>query len=238
MRILASVSLMLIWSGVAVLGDLHGGQTQRKSSGKSTTRKRESGRNDRAQQSRSKPNKDKKPKRMRGVTRAREAAAMAFVDEHAPELRALLLQLKRTLPRGFQRAVRDLFNTSERLARLEERGDREAYELQLRAWKIKSRIELLAAKLRRSDTPKCRRELRAALEEQIEVQLKIANHTRQSLQRRVDRVEEQIKRLEQERQQRVERRFKQWTRKNNNKKRSAKSRSAGAGVTSKKSQGK
>ena len=79
------------------------------------------------------------------LTPEREAAAITFVRQHHAELVDLLNQLKETKPAEYQAAIRELFQTSERLAQLREQ-DPQRYELELDAWKTKSRIRLLAAR--------------------------------------------------------------------------------------------
>ncbi len=77
------------------------------------------------------------------MTPEREAAALDFVKSHHPELVALLDQLKAKDRRQYDVVVRDLFRTSERLATMHA-NDLSRYEIALRAWKLKSRIQVLA----------------------------------------------------------------------------------------------
>src|SRR6478736_3014044 len=55
------------------------------------------------------------------VTPEREAAAMAFVKQHHPELADLLTMLKAGNQKEYEKAVRELYRTSERLAQIQER---------------------------------------------------------------------------------------------------------------------
>ncbi len=73
------------------------------------------------------------------------AAALAFVQQQQPELARLLDYLRKNQPRQYQRAVRELSRTAERLSQTRDRDPRR-YELELQAWKARSRIDLLAAK--------------------------------------------------------------------------------------------
>src|SRR6185436_5664149 len=60
--------------------------------------------------------KSGKPKNQVTITPEREAAAVTFVKLHHPDLAELLGHLKQSNPREYQRAIRDLFRTSENLA--------------------------------------------------------------------------------------------------------------------------
>ncbi|MCA9268287.1 MAG: hypothetical protein KDA41_07440 [Planctomycetales bacterium] len=81
-----------------------------------------------------------------GLTVAREAAAMAFVRAHHPDLEQLLVQLKEVQPKQYEEAVRDLFRTSERMATLAER-DLPRHDAELAVWRSRSRVQLLSAQL-------------------------------------------------------------------------------------------
>src|SRR5687767_13810045 len=59
-------------------------------------------------------------KALPGITPEREAAVMTFVKHHHAELAELLIHLKENAPKEYERAVRDLFRTSERLAQVQE----------------------------------------------------------------------------------------------------------------------
>jgi len=122
------------------------------------------------------------------LTPEREAAAIQFVREHHPELVDLLKGLKQTNAGQYQTAVRQLFQTSERLAKIHE-TDPPRYDLELSLWKIKSRIQLLAARSSMGRDPEIETQLRAALAEQAQVQL-------QEMQMDRDRVADRLKKLD------------------------------------------
>jgi hypothetical protein len=122
------------------------------------------------------------------LTPEREAAAIQFVREHHPELVDLLKGLKQTNAAQYQAAVRQLFQTSERLAKIHE-TDPPRYEFELSLWKIKSRIQLLAARSSMGRDPEIESQLRAALAEQAHLQL-------QELQMDRDRAAERLKKLD------------------------------------------
>jgi hypothetical protein len=120
-------------------------------------------------QAQAKGEKAAKPKEAVAVTPEREAAVFTFVEQHHPELGDLLTHLKESNEtRQYQRAIRDLSNASERLAAMQ-KNDAERYELELQAWKAKSRIQLLAAKLTMNESEELRDELKASLADQYEI---------------------------------------------------------------------
>jgi hypothetical protein len=154
--------------------------------------------------------KSGRPVRLPGITAGREAAVMTFVREHHPELEALLVYLKKNRSADFERAFRELFGVSERLARIQEQDD-VRYELELSHWKLQSRIQLLAARLKMEQTEELREQLRAALEEQVEVQIAIAQRERQRMAERLERLDARIERLQSEKTQLVETQLRQLT---------------------------
>lgn len=102
-----------------------------------------------------------------GFTPEREAAALSFVRTHHPELADLLDRLKVRQPHEYQKAVRDLSRVSERLALSREEFP-SRYELELKQWKLTSRIQVLTARLSMGRTPKQEQELKQLLAEQLE----------------------------------------------------------------------
>jgi hypothetical protein len=122
------------------------------------------------------------------VTRERAAAALAFARQHHPELADLLRHLNDAHPLAYRRAIRELYQTSERLARQRERSP-ERYELALKAWKLDSRIRLLAARMTMTDDPALEAELRDALQARLDAK-------REQLQFERDRAAERVQMLE------------------------------------------
>ncbi|HWA98959.1 MAG TPA: hypothetical protein VG713_10725 [Pirellulales bacterium] len=115
-----------------------------------------------------KKNGGKKTRHVSGFTEEREAAALTFVRTHYPELAELIEQLKDANPVEYQRAIRDLFLSSERLAQIEERNPAR-YELELQDWKLSSRIQVLVARLSMKSSEVVEQELRQTLAEQTDV---------------------------------------------------------------------
>ncbi len=139
---------------------------------------------------------DERPKaKAAPVSADREAAALEFVKEHQPELARLLEYLRRNQPRQYQRALRELARTAERLKLSRERDPRR-YELELQAWQVRSRIDLLAAKWQVQPDEKIKERLRAAIAEQMTLQKQILERERDKVAQRLKTVESQLERLD------------------------------------------
>lgn len=160
-----------------------------------------------------KPENKKPDKRGRGiaVTPEREAAVRAFVDQHHPDLAQLLDHLKgKKDNRSYERAVRELFAVSERLASLQE-SDQKRYELELKAWKTKSRIQLLAAKLTMIDDNELEQRLKSALAEQHEVRRQIMQLEKSRLRDRMKKIDKDLAEHDARRESAIEKQFKTLT---------------------------
>ena len=140
----------------------------------------------------------------------REAAALSFVKQHHPELAELLTHLKESSPKEFERAIRDLYRASERLAQIQER-DSISYELELGLWKARSRAQLLSARLHMADDDGIRKELRATLTEEYDLRVRIAERDREKVSERVKALDEQIDRLRTQRDKTIENQFQSMT---------------------------
>ena len=144
-----------------------------------------------------------------GLTSAREAAAMAFVKQHHPELVDLLLYLKQNQPAAYEQAVMDLFRASERLAQQKE-VNYDRYEIDLALWKVESRIELLAAKLKMvgRDSPEGESlvpQLKKLLEERHDVRAERLMQERRRITDRVEKIDRQLEAMAANREQAIER---------------------------------
>ena len=124
----------------------------------------------------------------------REQVAITFAQTHHPELAALLKRLKSTDKAAYRKAIRDVFQTSERLVRLE-RNDPERYDRALRLWTLDSRIRLLAARSTMSSDPEIDDRLRKLLRERRQVRLAMLQWERERLEARLERIDDQIDRL-------------------------------------------
>lgn len=138
------------------------------------------------------------------ITPEREAAVMTFVDRNHPELRQLLALLKETRSREYEKAIRDIYRESDRLANLKDR-DPKQYELEVRRWTIRSKIQLATARMAMEPTDELRARLKTLLNEQVEVRAELLRHERDRTQKRLARVEEDLAKIEADRDSFVDR---------------------------------
>jgi hypothetical protein len=119
------------------------------------------------------------------------AKALEFAKTHHPELATLLEQLRANAPKDFDAAVTDLDRTRERLER-SRKNTPERYELELAAWKLDSRVRLLAARLAMGGDMALEDELRATLAERHGVRVNLLQDERERTQKRLEKLDEQI----------------------------------------------
>lgn len=129
------------------------------------------------------------------VTPAREAKAIAFARKQHPELADLLSKLKKADAQAYEKAMREVSQNTERLAKLRD-NDQERYELSLQVWTLDSRIRLLVARSTMSDDPADEGELRALLQERQNARLALFKLDQQRLTTRLERLDGQIRQLE------------------------------------------
>lgn len=129
-----------------------------------------------------------------GSQAEREATAMNLLKEHHVELVDLVERLKVSKPVEYERAIRELARTSDRLAVLKQR-DPERYALELEAWKLKSHIRLLSARASMPGQSTLAEELRTALERQHAIRLKQLELDRADLTEKLQRVEASLDQL-------------------------------------------
>lgn len=147
----------------------------------------------------------KQPRPALGFTPQQEAAAIAFVHRHHPELAILLTHLKKAEAREYERAVAALFRASERLTQVQERNP-EQYERDLKTWKLKSRIQLLVAQIRMApEDETLRRNLKQALVEQFDLRIAGLAEERKRFAERLRKLDADINRMLKERDKQVER---------------------------------
>ena len=142
------------------------------------------------------------------VTPEREAAVMTFIERNHPALKEVLASLKSSRPKEYERAIRDLYQTSERLANLKER-DPKLFDLELEHWTLRSQIQLLAAQMVMASSDEIRAKLRALLSKQLDVRAKILELDRQRAEERLKRVEGEIARIASDRDKQIERQLNQ-----------------------------
>jgi len=153
------------------------------------------------------PKKDAKARPNILVTPEREAAVLTFVQRNHAELADLLAALKTNDPEQYERALRDIYRVTERLALIQER-DPLQYELEVAAWTAQSRVELLAAKLKMESSDDLIKQLREALKAQNEARVALLKHERQKVADRLSKLDSDIARFEGDRDEVVNRQLK------------------------------
>ncbi len=144
-----------------------------------------------------------------GVSASEEAAVFAFVREHHPELGHLLKHLKAgKQPKQYERAMRDLYTVSSRINSLQT-SDSARYELSLKGWKLKSRIQLLAAKLTMDNSEELKSELKKAISEQVDLRRDTLLLETQRLRERELKLSQELVDFEAQRDQTIERQYRQ-----------------------------
>jgi hypothetical protein len=129
------------------------------------------------------------------ITPEREAAVLTFVQRNHAELADLLAVLKINQPEEYDRAVRDIFRTLERINQIQDR-DPLQYELEVAAWTDQSRVQLLAARLKMGSTEELVKKLRDALATQNEAKLALLKHERQKASDRLAKIDSDISRYQ------------------------------------------
>lgn len=152
-----------------------------------------------------------KARRAVAITPEREAAVLNFVQRNHAELVDLLAYLKTNQPDEYERAIREIFRTTERLALIQER-DPLQYELEVAAWSAQSHVQLLAARLQMGVSDDLIKQLRAALVEQQTARLALLKHDRQKTADRLAKIDTDLSRYENDHEAQVERQLKTLTR--------------------------
>lgn len=147
--------------------------------------------------------KTSKVKELPAFTPEREAAAMTFVRMYHAELADLLDQLKLQNKSEYERAIRELFRQSERLAQAQERNP-QRYDLELRAWKLNSRIQVLVARMVMSRDLAIESQLREALFEQIELRKETVEFDRKRMGTRMAELDAELAEIDRNRQRQVD----------------------------------
>lgn len=127
----------------------------------------------------------------------REVVAMTFASKHHPELAELLANLKGENPAEFQRAMKELSQSAERINRIEDKNP-ELYLFAVNGWKLDSRIRLLSARLVMADNPAQEAELKALIQQRNELKLRQLKLEREKVSERLKHIEREIAVLEQD----------------------------------------
>jgi phytoene dehydrogenase-like protein len=140
------------------------------------------------------------------VTAQQEAEVLQFLRQHHTELAELLGHLQLSRPADYARAIRDIGHARERLRQFE-KGDGDRYELELQSWVIESKIQLLVARLAMSDSESLRDELRRLLDDQFELKMRLSQIERDRTAERLQKLDEQLRRLADNRAELLEKEF-------------------------------
>jgi hypothetical protein len=151
--------------------------------------------------------KDAKSRRPLTITPEREAAVLTFVQRNHDELADLLGYLKTSQPEEYERAVKEIFRTTERLEAIRER-DPVQYELEIAAWTAQSQVQLLAAKLKMNSSDELLKQLRDALRIQNDAKLTLLKHDRQKVADRLTKIDSDIARFGDDRDSVIDRQLK------------------------------
>jgi hypothetical protein len=149
-------------------------------------------------------------KRSSEVTAEQEKAVLRFLRQHHTELAELIEHLKSGSLPDYQKAVRDLWRAQERLMQVKQR-DGKRYELELEAWLVQSKIQLLVARLTMKEDDALREELRSLLGQRVDLRLRLLLGERDKQIERLRKIEEQVERLNAKRSEMVEKEFQSLT---------------------------
>ncbi|MDP6444781.1 MAG: hypothetical protein QGG36_30665 [Pirellulaceae bacterium] len=150
----------------------------------------------------------KSTSRNKSVTAREEALALKFVAEHHSELAALLRTLKPMDEAAYSKGIQDLHRASHRLTQIKQRDER-AFELEVAKWRYHSRAQLVAARLRMNKSESHVKELRELLMKEFDAQVAILKHNRDRQLERLQRLEQQIDRIEKSREHSIQRQITQ-----------------------------
>ncbi len=182
----ATAFLIICGAFVAQAQDSRSGRTSQNSpAAKSPTEKR------RQQRKTTPAAKRTKPLLPAKLTPQQKTDALDFAKTNHPELAELLVALKSRKPTFYDRGVRELFRTYDRLAKLQSKNP-DRYESSLTMWKLDSRIRLLAARSTMSNDPVVEAELKQALRERTELRLQQLTSERDRAQLRADKLNQTI----------------------------------------------
>jgi len=137
----------------------------------------------------------KKTGRRKPVTPEQEEVALKFAKKHHPELAELLLRLKERRKNQYQRAVRQIFTTSERLGRIKKNSPGR-FEQQLKTWKLDSRIRLLMARSAMGEGDQHRDKIRKMVAEKIQLRIEQLKSELERAKNRLDRIQHQLDQMQ------------------------------------------
>ena len=128
------------------------------------------------------------------VPASRKPELMQLVRKHHPELEQLLNSLEKNRPAKYESAMLILDRDFSRIEAIADQPERQ--KSALRQWKLKSRIDLLAARTVLNDTPERRKQLRDLIQEHLAEKTRQLKAERNRINQRLKRVNQQLDKLE------------------------------------------
>jgi len=123
-----------------------------------------------------------------------EAAALKFAKEHHPELAKLLGPMKSARPKEYQKAVRELSRTADRLTRMQTRAP-ERYAIEIELWKTESRLRLIAVRTAMVDDDERREQIEKLVTDRNALKIKLYEFERDEAKSRITQLDKQIETL-------------------------------------------
>ena len=120
-----------------------------------------------------------------------------FVSENHPEALRLLNWLQNNRPEHFRKAIRTIASSYRRLMALK-KNQPQRYEAALNMWKLRSRINLVAAQVTLKPSDELRKELRSMIKEHHRLRMEQLRQEKSKLASRLNRIDEQLGKSESE----------------------------------------
>ncbi len=120
-----------------------------------------------------------------------ERAAIDLVTNQLPELAPVIQQLRKSHPDQYNNAIRDLARSARRLEAAKNRGE-EIYEIEAALLKAQTHARLLTAKLKVRDRDSDRKELRAAVEAMVAIELELVQHEIRVTKQKIEKAKQQL----------------------------------------------
>ncbi|MCA9140347.1 MAG: hypothetical protein KDB00_26430 [Planctomycetales bacterium] len=136
-----------------------------------------------------------KPSVQRGLDKEIERGVLQMVDNHLPELKVLLDQLRENEPRQYELAIRNLAKSSRRLQAAQKRGEA-SFDLEVHIIQAQTSINLLIAKLKVRDNKKDREALLEATRRFEQAEIDRAEYELTLSQSKLAKMKEQVDAME------------------------------------------
>ncbi|MEO1524347.1 MAG: hypothetical protein AAFX06_02875 [Planctomycetota bacterium] len=120
-----------------------------------------------------------------------EKIVLPMVENHLPDLKVLLDRLRKSQPKQYDNAIRDLSRYAKRLETARKRSE-ESFEVELEVVKAQSSANLLIARLRVRDNKKDREALKKATKQIHEAELAKLKFDHAQILERLKRMQQQV----------------------------------------------